>query len=131
MNITCLFRTWPYSCIWLRNIMAYQRFLGYLIPNPLYTYISNIRFVFSTYQSLSVTHCQKRIIYIYIYIYIYMCVCVCVCVCMCVCVCFCVREICKNLLLITSLNDPKLILLLTVAEGDQKAPFSIATTLRG
>ena len=19
MNITCLFRTWPYSCIWLRN----------------------------------------------------------------------------------------------------------------
>ena len=20
MNITCLFRTWPYSCIWLRNI---------------------------------------------------------------------------------------------------------------
>ena len=22
MNITCLFRTWPYSCIWLRNIKA-------------------------------------------------------------------------------------------------------------
>ena len=20
MNITCLFRTWPYSCIWLRNM---------------------------------------------------------------------------------------------------------------
>ena len=23
MNITCLFRTWPYSCIWLRNIDIY------------------------------------------------------------------------------------------------------------
>ena len=22
MNITCLFRTWPYSCIWLRNIRS-------------------------------------------------------------------------------------------------------------
>ena len=36
MNITCLFRTWPYSCIWLRNIdifgartWAYRSWYGF------------------------------------------------------------------------------------------------------
>ncbi len=59
---------------------------------------------------------------IYIYIYIYVCVCVCVCVCK--------KErereresmIEKN-----AITEKKL---MTVVEGDQKAPFSIATTQR-
>ena len=36
MNITCLFRTWPYSCLWLRNIdifgartWAYRSWYGF------------------------------------------------------------------------------------------------------
>ena len=36
MNITCLFRTWPYSCVWLRNIdifgartWAYRSWYGF------------------------------------------------------------------------------------------------------
>ena len=71
MNITCLFRTWPYSCIWLRNKTK---------PNKVreeYAYLSSFNnsrkvLIAAKYMFKKVFFIiSQPVIYIYIYIYIY------------------------------------------------------------